>query len=286
MLKTQGSYRPIESLIEALLAVATLTATAVLAVVGAGSTAPRPTTGAPAGGGHFSRRIRLVIADDHALIRELLVYQLSALAEVEVVGEAGNGREAVEAAETLKPDIVLMDMVMPGLNGLEATRQIRQRLLKTRVLVLSGFIDDAQIIAALRAGASGYVLKHSNVEELLLALRAVYHGNTYLSAALSEQGTDEYLRQAQQPEGKTGLESLSSREREILQLIAEGNSNRQIAELLVLSVKTVETHRSRIMAKLKARTTADLIRFAFRSGLITEEPGPRVTSGNEQRARR
>jgi two-component system response regulator NreC len=214
--------------------------------------------------------IRVLIADDHALLRQLLRHQLEDQSEVEVISDVGTGREAIEAAESLQPDVVLMDLAMPGLNGIEATRQIRKRLPRTKVLILTGYMDDDRIVDALRADASGYIVKQSPVKELLLAIQVVHHGNKYFSAALSESGIDEYLWQAKQPEEKTGFEALTSREREVLQLIAEGNSNQRIAQQLVISVKTVEAHRANIMTKLKAQNRTDLIRLAIRKGLIED----------------
>ncbi len=219
------------------------------------------------------RRIKLVIADDHAVLRQALRLLLEMQDEVEVVGDVGNGREAVEAAERLKPDVVLMDMVMPGLNGLDATRQIRRRAPDTRVVMLTGYVDDDQILEALRAGASGYLAKRSDVRELLLAIQVVHRGNPYLSESLSEGRTvSDLLLQAHQSTAEEG-DPLTEREREVLQLVAEGHSNQRIAEQLFLSVKTVEAHRAHIMAKLHAQSRTDLIRYAIRKGMIALEPG-------------
>lgn len=216
--------------------------------------------------------IRVLIADDHALLRQLLRHQLEEQGEVEVVADVATGREAIEAAEALQPDVVLMDLAMPGLNGIEATRQIRKRLPRTKVLILTGYADDDRIVNALRADASGYIVKQSPVKELMLAIQVVHRGNKYFSAAISEGGIEDYLLQAKQPEEKTGFEALTAREREVLQLIAEGHSNLSIAQQLVISVKTVEAHRANIMAKLKAQNRTDLIRLALRKGLIEAEP--------------
>ncbi|MDZ4277657.1 MAG: response regulator transcription factor, partial [Dehalococcoidia bacterium] len=207
--------------------------------------------------------------------------------EVEVVGDAASGREAILATEKLMPDVVLMDMVMPGLNGLEATRQIRKRFPKTRVLILTGYMEDEQIIGALRAGAAGYVVKRSDTAELLLGIQAVHRGNTYFSAAISGgDAVNQYLWQAKQEDGKVGYELLTSREREVLQLIAEGYSNQRIADELYISVKTVEAHKAHIMAKLHARNRTDLIRYALRKGLvgIDAPPDVRDDEGESQQA--
>jgi DNA-binding NarL/FixJ family response regulator len=221
--------------------------------------------------------IRVLIADDHALLRQLLRHQLEGQDEVEVISDVGTGREAIEAAETLLPDVVLMDLAMPGLNGIEATRQIRKRLPKTKVLILTGYMDDDRVVDALRADAAGYIVKQSPVKELLLAIQVVHRGNKYFSAALSESGIDDYIWQAKQPEEKVGFEALTSREREVLQLIAEGHSNQKIAQKLVISIKTVEAHRSNIMTKLKAQNRTDLIRFALRKGLIESDSDVDIT---------
>ncbi len=225
------------------------------------------------------QHIRILIVDDHTILRQLLRRWLEQLQEVEVVGDAVNGREAVSAVEKLMPDIVLMDMVMPGLAGVEATRQIRKRFPKTRVLILTGYMEDDQIVSALRAGASGYVVKHSDPQELLLGIQAVHRGNTYFSSAISEgDAINQYMWQAKREDGKTGYELLTSREREVLQLIAEGYSNQRIGQELFISVKTVEAHKAHIMSKLHARNRTDLIRYALRKGLVGLDAPPDVAA--------
>ena len=216
-----------------------------------------------------ARRPRVLIADDHALFRQALTLLLGARGVVDVVGEVDNGRDAVESAERLRPDIVLMDLMMPGLNGIEATRQIARRAAGVRVVALTAFVDDERLLQALRAGATGYVVKSSDMDELSVAIQAVYRGNNYISTSVSDGiDVDEILRQAKQPEGRAGYDLLSTREREVLQLIAEGLGNNAIAAALVISVKTVEAHRAHIMTKLNARNRTDLIRYAIRRGLI------------------
>lgn len=232
------------------------------------------------------QRIRVMIVDDHAILRQALGQLLEGKPEVEVVGEAGNGREAMTAAEKLQPDVILMDMVMPGLNGLEATRQIRKRFPNMRILILTGYMEDEQILSALRAGASGYVVKRSDTEELLLGIQAVHRGNTYFSSAISDgDAINQYLWQAKKEDGKVGYDLLTSREREVLQLIAEGLSNQRIAQELFISVKTVEAHKAHIMTKLHARNRTDLIRYALRKGLVGLDAPPDVATeeGAEQR---
>jgi len=226
-----------------------------------------PSSGAP--GGH---RIRILLVDDHAVIRQALRMLLESQPELEVVADVENGRDAVQAVERYNPDVVLMDVVMPGLNGLEATRQIRRASPGTRVVMLSGFVDEDQLLEALRAGASGYIIKKSDVSELVLAIQTVHRGNSYFSSALSE-GFDlaEVLYQAKRADQRSGVDALTPREREVLQLIAEGYTNQGIAQELFISVKTVEAHKSHIMAKLHARNRTDLIRYALRKNIVRLE---------------
>ena len=222
--------------------------------------------------GAAAQRVRVLIVDDHTLLRQALRMMLDDNDALEVVGEAANGREAVEAAERLRPDVVLMDMVMPSLNGIEATRQIAKRTPSCRVLILTAYLEDEHLLQSLKAGAAGYVVKNSDLEELLLAIQSVHRGNSYFSASVSEEiAVNEVLLQAKQPNPKTGYDLLTSREREVLQLIAEGLSNQRIAEELVISVKTVEAHKAHIMSKLHARNRTDLIRYAIKRGLVSLE---------------
>lgn len=222
--------------------------------------------------GRTSHVIRILLVDDHAVIRQALRMLLESQPELEVVADVENGREAVAVAEKLNPDVVLMDVVMPGLNGLEATRQIRRCSPSTKVVMLSGFVDEDQLLESLRSGASGYIIKKSDVSELVLAIQTVHRGNSYFSSALSE-GFDlaEVLYQAKRTDQRTGVDSLTSREREVLQLIAEGYTNQGIANELYISVKTVEAHKAHIMAKLHARNRTDLIRYAIRKGIVRLE---------------
>jgi DNA-binding NarL/FixJ family response regulator len=241
--------------------------------------APRPGEAAerPGWTRTTGQRIRLLIVDDHAILRQALRQLLEQHTELEIVGDASNGREAVASVEKLMPDVVLMDMVMPGLSGLEATRQVRKRFPKTRVLILTGYMEDEQIVAALRAGASGYVVKRSDTQELLLGIQSVHRGNTYFSAAISDgDAVNQYMWQAKKEDGRTGYDLLTSREREVLQLIAEGFSNQRIAQELFISVKTVEAHKAHIMSKLHARNRTDLIRYALRKGLVGIDAPPDV----------
>lgn len=187
--------------------------------------------------------------------------------QIEVVADVSDGREAVEMADRLKPDVVLMDLAMPGMNGIEATSQIVKQNARTKVLIVTGYVDDQRVLTALRAGAHGYVVTRSDVNELLLAIQAVYLGNPYFSQSLAHgRSPVEYLLQAR---GDGPADSLSGREREVLQLVAEGHTNQEIADRLVLSIKTVEAHKAHIMTKLKAQNRTDLIKYAIRQGIIS-----------------
>jgi len=191
------------------------------------------------------KRIRILLADDHAVVRAGFKMILSAQADMEIVGEAGNGREAVESAEALKPDIVVMDVAMPELNGIEATRRLATSLPHTRVVALSMHKDSVYVREILRAGARGYLLKDSPAGDLVSAVRAVASGQSYLSPGVSNAVLDDYRRHVTNP-----IDLLTTREREVLQMIAEGKTNKEIAGVLNLSVYTVDAHRGRIMEKL------------------------------------
>jgi len=203
------------------------------------------------------------LADDHAVVRQGFRLILGAQADMEIVGEAGNGREAVAMSESLHPDVVVMDVAMPELNGIEATRRIVDANPHTRVLALSMHKDSVYVREILRAGARGYLLKDSIDVDLLAAVRAVAKGEGYLSPGVSGSVLSDYRKHVTDP-----LDLLSSREREVLQLIAEGKTNKDIATLLNLSVYTVDAHRGRIMEKLNLHSTSELVRFAVRKGLI------------------
>jgi DNA-binding NarL/FixJ family response regulator len=209
-------------------------------------------------------KLRILIADDHTLVRAGLVTLMNRMQDMEVVGEAGDGREALKLVRDLQPDIALMDIAMPGLNGLEAAERIRNDAPKTKVIILSMHAKEEYVAQALKAGASGYLLKDAATTELDMALKAVAQGQFYLSPSISRQVVDSYLHG-----GPTGLELLTPRQREILQLVAEGKSTREIAELLHLSVKTVETHRAQLMERLDIHDVAGLVRYALNKGLIS-----------------
>lgn len=211
----------------------------------------------------MNKKIRVLLADDHAVVRQGFRMILGAQTDMEIVGEAGNGREAVTMCEQLHPDIVVMDVAMPELNGIEATRRIAESAPHTRVLALSMHKDSVYVREILRAGARGYLLKDSIDVDLLAAVRSVARGEGYLSPAVSDAVLSDYRKHVTDQ-----LDLLSSREREVLQLIAEGKTNKEIATLLNLSVYTVDAHRGRIMEKLNLHSTSELVRFAVRKGLI------------------
>ena len=210
--------------------------------------------------------VTVMLADDHAVVRDGLRALLEGGHDLQVIGVAGNGREAVAEAQRLRPDVVIMDIAMPELDGVEATRRIVERCPETRVLILSMYLSAEHIHRALQAGAQGYVLKESAGEEVVEAIRALRAGKRYLSHRITETVIDDYLRDGS---NLSPLDSLSLRERDVLQLVVEGRTNALIAHSLSLSPKTVETYRARIMKKLKVHDTVELVKFAMRHGLIT-----------------
>jgi two-component system, NarL family, response regulator NreC len=213
--------------------------------------------------------IRIVLADDHIVIRAGLRLVLEQQAGFTVVGEAGDGREAAALAEKLKPDVMVMDIGMPNLNGIEASVQVHQQLPEIAIVILSMHSDEGYILRALRAGARAYLLKDSAEADLVRAVHAVVGGKSYFSPAVSKVLLEDYMRKLQRTGAEDSFELLSPREREILQLVAEGKSNKEIADLLHLSVYTVETHRASIMKKLNLRGVPELILYAVRKGIIS-----------------
>ena len=209
------------------------------------------------------RAINILLADDHTIVRQGLKLILSAHPDLHVVGEAANGREAVELAAKLKPDIVLLDVAMPELNGIEATRKMVEANSRLRVLVLSMHKEAVYVREILRAGARGYILKDAIDTELLNAVRSVARGDGYISPAVSGALLSDYRKDVTDP-----VDLLSPREREVLQLIAEGKTNKEIATKLNLSVYTVDSHRGKIMEKLNLHSTGELVRFAIKRGLV------------------
>jgi DNA-binding NarL/FixJ family response regulator len=212
--------------------------------------------------------IRVVLADDHHLVRQGLRALLEKAGDIEVVAEAADGQEAIALVERLLPDVLVLDIAMPHLNGVEAVGRLRGLKVKTRALILSMYTDDTLVRQALRNGANGYLLKRAVADELLLAVRAVARGDTYLSPEVAGPLLTPLVTGLPGGEAATPLDHLTAREREVLQLIAEGHTNREIATHLYLSEKTVEKHRGHLMAKLQLHDTAALVRFAIRHGLV------------------
>lgn len=212
--------------------------------------------------------IRLLLAEDHTIVRKGLCAILEHELDLEVIAEAEDGRAAVELAGQLRPDVVLMDISMPRLNGLEATRQIKQRYPEVKVLVLTMYATEEYVFQIMRAGASGYLLKHTAPRELVSAIRAACQGEVFLSPAVSKKVIDEYIRQAERTEAPDSYERLTEREREVLQLIAEGRSSHEIAGLLHISQNTARAHRASLMEKLDLHSTAALTQYAIRKGII------------------
>lgn len=218
-----------------------------------------------------NQRIKILLADDHGIVRHGLRRILEDEGDMEVLGEASNGRECVKLAEQIRPDIILMDISMPDLNGTEATRMIRDRCPSTRVLILSMHHTAEYVFRALKAGAAGYVLKKSLGQEVIEAIRAVQSGKRYLSAGITEVIIDDYVAYRYIGDGESPLKQLSSREREVLQMVAEGYSSAAIGESLHLSPKTVETYRSRMMQKLSIDNIPALVKFAIQCGITSLE---------------
>jgi DNA-binding NarL/FixJ family response regulator len=213
-------------------------------------------------------KIQVLLAEDHTIVRQGLRSILDGREGIQVVGEAKDGREAVEKAQQLQPDIVLMDLSMPLLSGLEATRQIKSQCPQIKVLVLTMHADEEYVFQILQAGASGYLLKQSAVGELVTAIQVVYEGDSYLSPAISRKVVGEYVRQAREQGQVDPYEQLTDREREVLHLIAEGHSTQEIADLLFISPKTVRGHRSSLTEKLGLHSSAELTRYAIRKGIV------------------
>jgi len=211
--------------------------------------------------------MRVLLADDHAIVRQGLRSLLENKAKVKVIGEASDGREAVKMAAEMKPDLVIMDIAMPGLNGLEALLQLKSLELPLKVIILSMHVEENYVIRALRSGASGYVYKGSAFDDLELAMKAVSKGQTFLSPAVSQVLVNELLNVNSETKGVNQLELLSPREREILQLLAEKKSRSQIARLLSISAKTVDRHKENLKVKLQIRSEDDIEVLARQFGL-------------------
>jgi two-component system, NarL family, response regulator NreC len=215
-------------------------------------------------------KIRVLLADDHTILRAGLRMMLNVQPDIEVVGEASDGRQALNEALLLKPDVVLMDITMPEMNGIEATRQIKRALDSTRVLILTMHENEEYLFQVLRAGASGYILKEAADTELISAIRIVYSGRFYMSPSAQTMMVGDYLLRVRSGEERDSYSALTEREREILKLVAEGLTNNQIAERLYISPKTVDTHRTHIMDKLNLHSRAELVKYAMRRGLLED----------------
>ena len=214
--------------------------------------------------------IRILLADDHTIVRQGFKALLESVPRFTVVAEASDGIEAVDRIEETHPDVALMDIMMPNLNGLEATKTVTRRNLKAKIIILSMHANSSYAVRALKNGAQGYVLKDANQDEIVQAIDTVMQGEKFISPQISNEVLSALIETDQNSDDM--LEQLTPRERQVLQMIAEGNSNKEIADKLVLSVRTIETHRSNLMIKLKIGSQAKLIHFAIQSGLVALDP--------------
>ncbi len=219
------------------------------------------------GGGRV--KIQLLIADDHDVVRAGLRFLLERQRDMDILGEAADGRQAVALAEQLKPSVIVMDIAMPQLNGIDAAAQILHRNPEAKIIVLSMYADEEFIVRALTVGVKGYLLKDSVQADLVRAVRAVVSGRSFFSPAIAETLAEDYVRQLRSKGSEDSYELLTEREREVLQLLAEGKSNKQAAALLNVSVYTVETHRMRAMQKLKLHNTAEIVLYAVRKKIVS-----------------
>jgi two-component system response regulator NreC len=214
------------------------------------------------------KQIRILLADDHTVVRKGLRMLLESQDGLKVIGEAADGRTAVALAEQDPPDVVVMDVAMPTLNGIEAARQITAKLPQVAVVFLSMHSDESYVLKALKAGARGYLLKDSAEHDLIQAVQSVTQGKSFFSPAISKMMVEDYVRELQERQIEDSYELLTTREREVLQLLAEGKSNKEVAAVLNLSLYTVETHRGNILQKLNLHSGAELILYAIRKGVI------------------
>lgn len=216
----------------------------------------------------MNEKRRIVLVEDHTVVREGLRVLLASHPDLEVVGEAGDGREAVQCVENLRPDLVLMDLSMPGKDGMEATREIKRRFPETKILALTVHDSEEYVLVALKAGADGYILKKATHAELVMAIRSVLAGEPYLSPGVSDKVIKGYLAGKKTLRGTTSWDALTPREMEVLKLIAEGYKSKEIAEHLFISVNTVEKHRNNILKKLDLHSASALTAFAIKQGLV------------------
>ncbi len=215
-------------------------------------------------------KIRVLIADDHTILRAGLKIMLNAQPDIETIGEASDGKQAITEAERLAPDVVIMDITMPECNGIEATRQIKRMFPDVRVLILTMHENEEYLFETLRAGAAGYMLKEAADTELISAIRVVSSGRFYLAPSAQSMLVSDYLQRVHTGEERDSYSALTEREREILKLVAEGLTNSQIGELLFISPKTVDTHRTHVMDKLNLHSRAELVKYAMRRGLLED----------------
>lgn len=213
-------------------------------------------------------KIKVLVVDDHAIVRDGIYALLGLMADIELVGEATNGREAIENVEKLLPDVVLMDIAMPLMDGLEATRRICKQFPKTKVIALTQYNDHEFVFPMFEAGARGFICKTAASSELLTAIRSVYRGDSYLSPSVARVFVEGYQQRIHSLREQDPYRQLTDREREILKLLAEGYTTQEIAKMLVLSPKTVDRHKTNLMAKLDIHNRADLVKYAIRKGLI------------------
>jgi two-component system, NarL family, response regulator NreC len=217
----------------------------------------------------MNKKIRIVVADDHGIVRRGISLQLTQVEHFQLVGEASDGREAVSAAETLKPDVVIMDITMPNLNGIDAAAQILKRAPSVGVILLSMHSDESYLARALAVGAKGYLLKDTADTEIVRAVETIMQGKPFFSAAISQLLVEEYMRQFQMRGVTDTYDLLTEREKETLQLLAEGKSNKEVAGILKVGVSTAETHRANIMTKLGLHSTVEIVLYAVRKKIIS-----------------
>jgi len=215
------------------------------------------------------QKIRVLVVDDHTIVRDGISALLAVVGDIEVVGEATNGSEALKMVTELAPDVVLMDMAMPIMGGLEATRRIRKKFPRTRVLILTQYDDKEYVFPVIESGASGFLSKTAASSELALGIRSVYRGDSYLSPSVAKLLVENYQHGAAERASHDPYEQLTDRERDVLKLVAEGYTTQEIADMLVISPKTVEGHRTNLMAKLDIHSRIDLVKYALRKGIIT-----------------
>jgi len=214
-------------------------------------------------------KIRVLVVDDHTIVRDGICSLLGLTPDIEVVGEAANGKEALEVLRKLMPDVVLMDLAMPVMGGLEATRQIAKEFPRIKVLALTQYDDREYVFPIIEAGACGFISKMAASSELTSSIRSVYHGDSFLSPSVAKLLVENYQQEASTVRSRDPYEQLTDREREILKLLAEGYATREIANMLTVSPKTVEGHKTSLMAKLDIHSRTDLVKYALRKGIIT-----------------